>query len=261
MRTSMKLKLGILTIALTSLCLPAAAQTVDDLVAKHIAARGLDKLKTVQTIVLTGRLTGPGMDGPVTVQFKRPSSDRLDMKLGGNQITEATDGKVAWRAEPTASGSGIQQVNGDAMNGIIDQSEFDSPFVDYKTKGYTVELAGEGQVNGNACYKVKIALRTGTIMYQYLDKTSFLEIREELIRSADGKKLEIEETVSDYKKAGGVLFPHLYDSSAKGSPEHYRLTIEKVELNAPIDDSVFNMAEKKVSTLSSDSDDEEEEQS
>src|ERR1043165_2982850 len=107
MRTIMKLKFGMLMIALMGVCLPATAQTVDDIVAKHIAARGLDKLKTVKTIVLTGRLTGPGMEAPVTVRLKRPSRYRLDMKLGGNQITEATDGKVAWRAEPTASGSGI----------------------------------------------------------------------------------------------------------------------------------------------------------
>jgi outer membrane lipoprotein-sorting protein len=257
----MKLKLGMLMIVLTSACRPATAQTVDDIVAKHVAARGLDKLKAVQTLVLTGRLVGPGMEAPVTIQLKRPYKYRLDMKLGGNQITDATDGKVAWHAEPTASGSGIQQVTGDAMTGITDQSEFDSPFVDYKAKGYTIELAGEEQVNGNACYKVRITLRTGTIMFQYLDKNSFLEVKEELIRTVDGNKLEVEETVSDYKKVGGVLFPHFYDSWTKGTPEHYRLTIEKIELDVPLDDSIFNMAEKKIASLSSDSEAEDEEQS
>ena len=55
------------------------AQTVDDIVARHIAARGgHDKLKAIQTIKMTHAVaTGIGPTLRVIV-YKRPSSMRLE---------------------------------------------------------------------------------------------------------------------------------------------------------------------------------------
>jgi hypothetical protein len=57
--------------------------------------------------------------------------------------------------------------------------------------------------------------------------------------------VETEQTVSDYKQVGGLLLPHSFESGAKGRPEKQKVTIDKVELDAPIDDSLFSMPAKK----------------
>src|SRR5205814_8255603 len=106
---------------------------------------------------------------------------------------------------------------------IQDQADFYGPLVEYKAKGHRVELIGKENVQGTSCYKLKIMLKTGNLMYQYLDAKTFLEVREELIHTVDGKQMEIEETVGDYKEVGGVLFAHEYDSNTKGSTQHYKL--------------------------------------
>ena len=85
-------KLVLVVGATTALALPASAQTpataaptVDELIAKNIAARGgLDKLKAVQTMRMTGKLeVGPGMEAPVTMELKRPKSVRMDFTFEG----------------------------------------------------------------------------------------------------------------------------------------------------------------------------------
>jgi hypothetical protein len=40
---------------------------------------------------------------------------------------------------------------------------------------------------------------------------------------------------------GGIIFPFAVESGAKGSSEKQKLTITKVELNVPADDSIFKM--------------------
>lgn len=59
-----------------TLCLTATAQTADEIIAKNIAARGLDKLKSVRSVTITGRLEGPVMDSPISVRLKRPNKYR-----------------------------------------------------------------------------------------------------------------------------------------------------------------------------------------
>jgi hypothetical protein len=40
---------------------------------------------------------------------------------------------------------------------------------------------------------------------------------------------------------GGIIFPFAVESGAKGSSEKQKLTVTKVELNVPADDSIFKM--------------------
>src|SRR5581483_11539917 len=168
------------------------------------------------------RLTGPEMDAPIKVQLKRPVQYRMDLTVQGKTITEAFDGNVAWRVNPFTADAGAVQLTGSDLKNIQDQADFDGPLVDYKAKGHRIELLGKEDVQGTPCYKLKIILKTGNLMYQYLDAKTFLEIREELTHTMDGKAVTIEETVGGYKEVGGILFAHEYDSNTKGSTQHYK---------------------------------------
>ena len=58
---------------------PSSAQTptADELVAKNIAARGgEEKLKSLNTIKMTGTVSAQGMDMPITLLTKRPNKMR-----------------------------------------------------------------------------------------------------------------------------------------------------------------------------------------
>src|SRR5262249_20391963 len=93
---------AILTAFLIIYCLPAAAQTADEIIAKNLAARGgADKIRSIKSLNITGRLTGPGMDAPIKVQLKRPNKFRMDLTVQAEKtITQAYDGNSGWQTNP-----------------------------------------------------------------------------------------------------------------------------------------------------------------
>ena len=56
-----------------------------------------------------------------------------------------------------------------------------------------------------------------------------------------GSEQVYEASIGDYKEVGGVIFPFAVESGVKGSQEKQKLTITKIELNVPVDDSIFKM--------------------
>src|SRR5262249_42995580 len=73
----------------------AAAQTKDDVVLRNAEARGgLDKLRSIQTMVIHGRLVGPGLDATIVVRLKRKNQIRTELGVGGKVLIQAFDGNV-----------------------------------------------------------------------------------------------------------------------------------------------------------------------
>jgi outer membrane lipoprotein-sorting protein len=233
--------LGLL--ALTLPALPATAQTVDELIAKNVEARGgLDKLKSVQTIRLTGKMTmGPGMEAPVRLELKRPNSVRMEYTFQGMTGVQAWDGTSGWAISPFSGKTDPEPLSPEDAKEAEEQSDMDGPLVDYKAKGHSVELVGKEKLEGSDTYKLKVTLKNGTVNYTYLDADSYLAIREESKRTVRGSDVEVESTIGDYKEVGGLLIPHSIQNGAKGRPEKQDIVIDKIELNPPLDDARFKM--------------------
>ena len=71
---------------------PPAAPTVDELVQKNIAARGgLEKLRAIKSLRMTGKLHSDGIDIPLVIQIKRPAMARGDATLQGQRFVIAFD--------------------------------------------------------------------------------------------------------------------------------------------------------------------------
>jgi hypothetical protein len=58
-----------------------------------------------------------------------------------------------------------------------------------------------------------------------------------------GQEMEFESTPSNYKPVNGVMMPYSLSQKVNGSPM-MDMTVEKIEVNAPIDDTLFQMPEK-----------------
>jgi len=225
--------------------LSASAQTVDEIVAKNIEARGgLQKLKAIQALRMSGKMTmGPGIEAPITMEMKRPSSVRMEISFQGNAGVQAYDGKTGWSISPFGGKKTAELMSPEDLKDAQEQADIDGPLVDYKAKGHTVESLGKEKVEGSDAYKLKVTLKNGDVNYVYLDADSFLDIKSESKRVVRGSEVETETTIGDYKEIGGVLIPHSFQSGAKGRPEKQNITVEKVELNPTIDDARFKMPE------------------
>jgi outer membrane lipoprotein-sorting protein len=225
----------------------AAAQSVDEIVAKNIQAiGGLEKLKSAQTIRMTGKMAlSQGMEAPIVIEFKRPNQMRLEFSLQGLTGVQAYNGKTGWQIMPFGGKKDPEPMGEDDVKEAAEQADFEGPLVDYKAKGNKVELVGKEKVEGTDTYKLKVTLKNGDVQYIYLDADSYLEIRNESKRTIRGSEREIEGSIGDYKNEGGLILPHSFEQGAKGSQEKQKVTIEKVEINPPIDDSRFKMPEVK----------------
>lgn len=223
------------------LAAPAAAQTADEVIAKSFAARGgLEKLKAVRSIRMTGKMSMGPMELPIVIESKRPARLRLDVTVQGTLAVQAYDGTIAWGISPMGTGQ-AEALPADQAREIADQADLDGPLVDYQAKGHRVELVGREKVEGSEAFKLKVTKKSGDVEYYFLDAESYLPVRVEGRRTVRGTEIEGEGTIGDYKEAGGFLWPHSIQNGAKGRPEKQTITIEKIEIDPPIDDARFRM--------------------
>jgi outer membrane lipoprotein-sorting protein len=226
---------------------PAAAQGVDEIIAKHIAAMGgLEKLKAVKSVRMSGTMmVGPGIEAPVVVEMKRPNSMRMDITVQGMVGTQAFDGTKGWTLMPFGGSKIPQEMAAEEMRMAEEQADMDGPLIDYKTKGNKVELLGKETVEGSPAYKLQVTMKGGAVRTMYIDAEHFLTIKEEARRTVRGAEVETETIAGDYKEVEGLMFPHSIDGGQKGSPQRQKMTIQKIELNVPIDDARFKMPDVK----------------
>src|SRR5215472_17883756 len=82
-----------------SLC--AFAQTADELVAKNIQARGgLEKIKAIQSLRMTGSFDASGFKAVVGSESKRPNLLRQTFAVQSMTQVQAYDGASAWQISP-----------------------------------------------------------------------------------------------------------------------------------------------------------------
>ena len=238
------LRKTLMGITLLALLAPiASAQTVDELIAKNIEAKGgMAKLMAVKSMRATGKMVGgPGMEFPFVMMNKRPNSTRMEFSFQGMTGMQVYDGKTAWMSMPFAGKKEPEVMPADQAKEMEEQADFDGPLVDYKAKGHKVELLGKDQVEGADAYKLKVTKKDGSERTFYLDAETYLEIKVESKRTIRGTEVEGESYMSDYKEVGGLMMAHVMENGAKGSPQRQKLVIESIELNAAIPDSLFAM--------------------
>jgi outer membrane lipoprotein-sorting protein len=220
-----------------------SAQTVDEVIAKNIQARGgMDKLKSIKSIKTTATMTmGPGMEAPGVMVQKRPEMARLEFTIQGLTAVQAYDGSKAWQIMPFMGKKDAELMSGDETKEMEETADLDGPLVDYKTKGNTVELLGKEKIEGTDAFKLKVTLKNGDVQTEYIDADSFLEIKEETKRMVRGTEKEFESSIGDYKEVDGIIFPFAVESGIKGTDQKQKITISKIELNVPADDTMFKM--------------------
>lgn len=232
--------------AMLIMSLPISAQSVDEILAKYYQARGgLEKIKSIRTLRLTGKISGGGMEFPVVMEQKRPNLMRLEFTLQGLTGIQAYDGKRGWMVMPFGGKKDPEPMDEDMLKQLAQQADIDGALVDYKEKGHQVELIGKESVEGTDAYKLKLTRRDGDVEYIYLDTDSYMEIKVQGKRTIRGTEFEGETVYGDYKQVNGLMMPHSIESGAKGSSQKQKIMIEKIEINPPIEDSRFAMPEVK----------------
>jgi hypothetical protein len=211
------------------------AQTADEIVKKYIdAIGGADNWKKVTSIRTEGSFNVQGNDVSVTITKLNGKGMRQDIAVGGMAgyiIVTPTAGTTFL---PFQGQTDPQPMPADALKDAQDALDAQGVLLDYKTKGHTVELAGKETIDGAECYKLKVTLASGKVLTDYINtKTNYL-VRYSAKNHSNGQEVEQTVSFSNFQKQPEGIFVPMTITQQYGD-----VTISKVEINKPVDESIF----------------------
>ncbi|WP_020596095.1 LolA family protein [Spirosoma panaciterrae] len=237
MKTNKFLALGF------ALCLSglAQAQTVDELVDKHVAALGgMDKLNNVKTLYIERSMAINGMEIPSKSTIVVGKSMRTETSVMGNSMIQVVDGSTGWMVRPAMMGGtgDPEDMPADQLKSSKGQLDPFGALVNYKAKENKIELVGKEKVDGKDAYHLKVTTKEGQTVDEFLDATTYLVNKVKM--AMNGQTAEI--SFSDYKDKDGIKFANTMEmASPQGA---LTFSTEKITVNGPVDESIFKKPAK-----------------
>jgi hypothetical protein len=227
----------------------ASAQTVDEVIAKNIQARGgADKLKSVRSLRTTAKLSQGSFRADFRQENKRADKVREEVIIQGLAQVQAYDGKTGWQISPFGGRKDPELLSQDDLKSLVVDADIDGPLVDYKEKGHKAELVGHDSMEGTDCFKIKLSMKNGDVRYYYLDADSYLELKLEIQTTIRGALQENELYYGDYEQVNGIYYPFAVEQAQRGSASRAQISVEKIEQNIPMEDAHFSIPVSKPET-------------
>jgi hypothetical protein len=215
------------------------AQTVDEIVNKHIDAMGgKDKIQQVKTVYMENTSQAMGNEGPSTINLVTGVGFKMVSEFNGQSIIIAVTDKGGWQVNPYAGASTPTAMPDDMLKQSKGRLDPFGSLYNYAAKGNKVELQGK---DGNA-FKLKVTSADSIETTLYVDATTYYITKAVSSAQMMGQTMEVTTTFSNYKKVDpvGVFFPYSYEISY-GGQFSVTTTVNKIEVNKTIDPSIFVM--------------------
>jgi hypothetical protein len=230
-------KLIVCLIAIVSMHM-AHAQSLDEIVNNHIKAiGGADNWNKVKTLVADIKMQAQGTEISVKntqVHDKAMRTDISVMGMSGYSIVTNSEG---WSFMPFQGQTKPEPMTADDVKNAQDQLSILGDFLTYKAKGKKLELLGNDDLEGTECFKISATDKEGHVTTYWLDKSSYLILKQVDKMKSNGKEVESTSTFSNYKMLPeGINYPH----SMGG--DWGEMEIKSVVVNSTIDETVFKPA-------------------
>jgi hypothetical protein len=111
----------------------------------------------------------------------------------------------------------------------------------------TVALAGREPLPGGETYKLTVTLKSGLARTIYLDARTYLDRRHTgVLNMPNGRRFDITIDFDNWRDVEGVKFPFDITEERTGKEPVVTLVTytDKIEINVPMDDSLFSPAGK-----------------
>ena len=142
------------------LSMSVTAQNVDEIINNYIEnTGGLENWQNVKAIKMSASINQMGMEIPIEMV---QSNNKMYTKISvqGQEIKQGVfDGETLWSTN-FMSMKAEKSDQEDVDNLKNDLAEFPDPFLNYKEKGFSVELMGTETVDGSDAFKVKLTKKT-----------------------------------------------------------------------------------------------------
>ena len=237
MKTTLKIIFAFLLVSTT-----AGAQTVDEIISKHIEALGGSaKLAALKSMKTTSSIDMMGMKVPVVSTIVDGKASRTEVTFQGMTQVIVTEGESGWFINPFQGKSEPEKVNEEMVKQAKEERDLSGPLFNYKEKKNTVELVGKEEMEGTDVYKLKITRPSGDVSYQYIDASNYLLLKETSKQKFQDKEVEGERILSNYKMVDGINFAFTVELREVGESSGQIVTVENVEMNPKVDENIFKM--------------------
>ena len=248
------LKLTVLALFLCTNSASLFAQTADEIINNYFKnTGGQEKWQQLKGTKMSAKMDQGGILLPLDVYaFANGKSGTVINFQGQTLYQNMFDGETLW----STNFQNMQAEKSDkeaTENYKLQANDFPDDFLNYKSKGYTVELLGKEKIEGTEVFKIKLTKEPETvdgkqvpsISFYYFDAENFVPLQvEKEEKSGQMKGMVVIQKMSDYKEIDGLYFPFsiVYEIKGQGSQA---IKIDKVELNPIVADSFFNLPAKK----------------
>ena len=179
-----------------------------------------------------------GMEMPMEMWMKNPNKLKTVTTMQGQQMITVFDGEKGYSVNPMTGASTPVEMTADQAKQTQRSNYFQNYLVNYFKEG-KLTLEGEESVNGKAAFKIKANIDGISSMILFIDKASFLLLKTTVNSNQGGQDITVDSYPSDYKETNGVLLAMKTTSTVSGM--EIVTTFEKVEVNIPMDDSIFKI--------------------
>jgi outer membrane lipoprotein-sorting protein len=216
----------------------AHAQTLEEIIAKNVAAKGgVEKLNATSIVKMVGKTSAQGMELKTTIYAKRPNLMRQEAEVAGQKMVTIFDGTNLWMI--MGSNEPQQAPAGPQLEATKQQTEFDTIFTTYKAQGHKIELVGTEKMDGKSVHHLKVTRKEGPVHHYYLDAETGLEAK--VAMTIENSQLETR--MEDYRQIDGRMVPFKLTQFLNGS-KLAETQLESVEFNPMVDEALFKPAAK-----------------
>jgi len=211
------------------------AQTADEIIGKYITAiGGKDKWSQVKSMKVNGYIEVQGIKINFTQQAVHETGVRVDAEFQGQKIIDITTPTMGWSQNPFGGKSTLQPISGEELQQKLDELDIQDEFVDYATKGSSVEFIGKDEEDGNEFYKIKMVTKNKNETVYFFDVNTFLIYKEEKTVKQQGQEMKMVTKLLDYKTIPfGIKIPH------KSEQMGQVLVMDVIQINAAIDENIY----------------------
>ena len=140
------------------------AQTADEIIANYFEnIGGLEKLKQVKGVKMTAKINQQGMEIPLEIIQMSDGKQMTVINFQGKEMKQGVfDGETLWGHNfMTMKAEKSDEETTENMK--LDMNDFPDSFIDYKEKGYAIELLGKETIDGAETFKIKLTKEPITI--------------------------------------------------------------------------------------------------
>lgn len=202
------------------------------------AIGGADRLKKIKSRQVTMNLEMPaqGLKGVVRLYQMPPAMAYSETEIAQiGKILQGSDGETVWESNVMM---GTRILQGAERAAFLRGMRFNADY-DYEDLFKSMRTVGVETVAGRPAYAVEVVNKDDTKETRLFDKESGLLVGMRATTTSQMGDIKSETTFSDYRDVQGMKVPFKF--VVKAMQTEMVTTIEKIELDAPIPASRFDL--------------------